>query len=240
LDASVLAFGDCRAVREAVKRHSALDDSDIVTFPWGIDLGRFHPGTSTSTSIRAELGWENAEVFLSTRTWERVYAIDVLIEAFAAVCRQRPDSRLMLLGDGSLHDEVMGLIDKLELQRVVHAPGRMGSETIPDYFRMADVYVSSALSDGTSVSLLEAMASGLPVVVSDSYGNLEWVTPGVNGELAAPGDAAALARAMLDVVSIPGVRTAMGLRNIEVARERANWDRNFPELAAAVERVARR
>ncbi|MEO5588460.1 MAG: glycosyltransferase, partial [Gemmatimonadaceae bacterium] len=41
LDASVLAFGDCRAVREAVKRHSALDDSDIVTFPWGIDLGRF-------------------------------------------------------------------------------------------------------------------------------------------------------------------------------------------------------
>ena len=237
LDRSDAVFGDCRAVREAVKRHAGMPDKCIVTFPWGIDLDRFARGES-ALSLRKDLGWDNSEVFISTRTWEPVYAIDVMVDAFAMVYAELPTARLILLGDGSRNDEIRGLIRERGLELVVHAPGRVTHETLPDYFRTANAYVSSALSDGTSVSLLEAMASGLPVVVSDSYGNLEWVEAGVNGELARPGDAESLAEAMIAIVADSRRAARIGEANVAVARDRADWSKNFPELARLVEELA--
>jgi glycosyltransferase involved in cell wall biosynthesis len=238
LNQSAAVFGDCRAVREAIKRHSSLKDADIVTFPWGIDLETFTPGAS-SLSLRKDLGWEDATVFISTRTWEPVYAIDVLIEAFALVHESLPDARLILLGDGSLEGKIRSLIRDRQLNEFVHAPGRVSHALLPDYFRTADAYVSSALSDGTSISLLEAMATGLPAVVSDSYGNLEWVQPGINGELARPGDARLLAEAMLAVATDERTVARMKAANVAVARSRANWSKNFPLLAQKVESLVR-
>ena len=87
------------------------------------------------------------------------------------------------------------------------------------------------------MSLLEAMGSGLPVVVSDSYGNLEWVEPGTNGELARPGDPESLAEAMLAVVASAGRAGRMSRANAEVVRTRADWSHNFPLLAKRVEQL---
>jgi glycosyltransferase involved in cell wall biosynthesis len=239
LDKSAAVFGDCRAVREAVKRHSSLKDKDIVTFPWGIDLQSFSPGES-SLSLRKDLGWDRCKVFISTRTWETVYAIDVLVEAFARVHVAIPEARLILLADGSKEPEIRQLIRDRGLEDFIHAPGRVSHSMLPDYFRAADVYVSSALSDGTSISLLEAMATGLPVVVSDSYGNLEWVQPGVNGELARPGDAELLAEAMIAVASDERTVARMRAANVAVARSRADWSKNFPMLAQKIESLVAR
>ena len=239
LGASSLVFGDCTAVREAVKDHGGPDDEHIVTFPWGIDLDRYRPGPS-ALKIREELGWENAEVFISTRTWEPVYAIDVLLKAFAALHRRRDSVRLVLLGDGSLAPQIHSQIEESGIKDVVHAPGRVPQADLPDWFRMADAYVSSALSDGTSISLLEAMATGLPVVVSESFGNLEWVQQGVNGALAQPGRASSLAEAMRFVIEEPSRSKKMSSTNIEIANAKANWDKNFPALIAAVEKLVKR
>jgi L-malate glycosyltransferase len=231
---SALAFGDCRAVREAIKAHSNLDDNRIVTFPWGIDLRVFHPGES-SLGMRQQLNWMESHVFISTRTWEPLYAIDVLLTAFHQILEKDPDAKLFLLGDGSLDKQIRALIASLGISDKIHAPGRVPYALLPDYFRESDAYVSSALSDGTSVSLLEAMASGLPVVATNSYGNLEWVTPGINGALAEPGDADSLAEAMLLVIG--DRRAAMGASNVELARARANWDANFEELVRRIEEI---
>jgi len=230
-------FGDCLAVRHAVHRHSSIGDDRIVTFPWGIDLDSFSPG-EPKISVRRDLGWTDNEVAISTRSFEPVYAIDVLIRAFAAVYQQRPSARLLLIGSGSLDADIRGLIEELGIDTVVHAPGRIAYELLPDYFRSADLYVSSALSDGTSISLVEAMACGLPVVVSDSFGNLEWVRQGVNGALARPGDPESLAAAMLPLLANRDVAGSMAKANIETARKRANWVANFPQLVTLVETVA--
>ncbi len=239
LEASALVFGDCLAVRNAVKEHGGLPDDRIVTFPWGIDLDRFHPGPS-ALDLRNRLGWQDSEIFISTRSWEPVYAIDVLLEAFLLLYRKRPGVRLVLLGDGSMAAQINEAIRALGIGDAVHAPGRIGQPELPDWFRLADAYVSSALSDGTSISMLEAMASGLPVVVSESFGNLEWVKPGVNGSLAVAGDARSLAAAMESVVDNRQRDSQMSSTNIEMARDKANWNNNFPELVQAVERVVAR
>ncbi len=83
------------------------------------------------------------------------------------------------------------------------------------------------------------MACGLPVVVSNSFGNLEWVREGINGALASPGDVESLAAAMLRVVSRPGESARMREANISTAQRRANWDANFPDLVNLVENLAR-
>lgn len=237
LGASDAVFGDCLAVREAVRRNSSIPDDRIVTFPWGIDLVRFSPGAS-SLSIRDDLGWAGKEIFISTRSWEPVYAIDVLIRAFAGVVRRRPTARLLLLGDGSQERDIRSSVIELGLARFIHMTGRVSYGQLPDYFRASDVYVSSALSDGTSVSLLEAMACGLPAIVSRSFGNLEWVEEGVQGSLATPGDADSLAASMSALLDNPQARSAMGAANVLTATSRANWDANFPALVRLVEDVA--
>lgn len=236
LDNSAAVLGDCRAVREAVHRHSSIADDRIVTFPWGIDLARFTPG-SPGITLRSDLGWGQNEVFISTRSWEPVYAVDVLVRAFALLHASRPSARLLLLGDGSLDREIRGLIGQLGLEQFIHAPGRAPYDLLPEYFRSADAYVSAAVSDGTSISLLEAMACGLPVVVSNSFGNLEWVREGVNGALASPGDPESLSAAMLSVTGHKSEIARMREANVASAQAHANWDANFPQLVALVEKL---
>ena len=69
----------------------------------------------------------------------------------------------------------------------------MATEEVYAHFRAADVYLSCAHSDGTSISMVEALASGLPVVVTDLPSNREWIAPGSNGWLGRLGDAASFA-----------------------------------------------
>ena len=236
LNRSAGALGDCQAVRDKFHSFSTLPDDRIVTFPWGIDLQQFNPGPS-ALNLRETLRWERNPVLISTRTWEPLYSIDVLVKGFASLLAEHPEARLLLLGDGSESKKIFDLIAELELDDFVHTPGRVGYELLPDYFRSSDLYVSSALSDGTSISLLEAMACGLPVVVSDSFGNKEWVKPLENGWLFSPGDSSALARALGEALSdLPRLQTIKAA-NVEVARSRANWNENFPQLVGLIERV---
>lgn len=235
---SAAAFGDCRAVHERFRALSALPEDRILTFPWGIDLARFDPRPS-ALDLRQRLGWGTQPVLLCTRTWEPVYAVDAVVRAFARVLERHPGARLILTGDGSQAPLIRQLIDTLGVAHAVHAPGRIGYDAIAEYYRVADVYVSAALSDGTSISLLEAMACGLPVVVTAAHGNLEWVEEGVNGWLVKPGDADALAGALDAALSCPDRGLSMGRANRAVAEARADWSRNIPRLTGLLSAVAR-
>ena len=232
-------FGDCQAVAREARRRASFPDDRVVVFPWGIDPRQFFPAPS-ETHLRRDLGWEGKRVLICTRTWEPLYAVDVLVRAFAGVVTEFPDARLLLVGDGSRAAEINGLIDDLGVRDRIHAPGRVAYDRLPDLFRLADLYVSPALSDGTSVSLLEAMACGRPAIATNAYGNVEWVRPAENGWLADPGSVESLAGCLRKALAAPAERlAAMGRANTAVTRERADWDRNFPRLGELLRQVAR-
>ena len=231
-------FGDCRAVLEAARSLARFGDDQLLAFPWGIDLENFSPAPS-ALDLREKLGWVDNPVIIATRSWEPVYAVDILVKGFALIRARRPSARLLLLGDGSLTPEINALIDQLGVREIVHAPGRIGYDLLPQYFRLADCYASSALSDGTSVSLLEAMACGLPAIVTNGYGNVEWVAPGRNGWLVEAGNPRALAAAMLEALDCdPGRWAAMKRANVEEVRARADWGKNGPRLIQLIGDVA--
>jgi glycosyltransferase involved in cell wall biosynthesis len=144
--------------------------------------------------------------------------------------------RLILLGDGSERWRVHDFINQNSLSGAVLTPGRISPSELPKWFRAANGYVSCAASDGTSVSLLEALATGLPVVITDVPSNREWVKEDENGWLAT--SAESFTRAMLRVSTLtPAKRRAISITNRRIVAERANWDQNFPRLLDLYHRV---
>jgi len=112
-------------------------------------------------------------------------------------------------------------------------PGLVKQSELPDFYRTADLYLSASHSDGTSISLLEAMGCGRPVLVSDIPGNKEWVTPGKNGWLFPDGNVEALSQAIVQVLSERPKLPEMGLSARLITENRANWKTNFPLLLDA-------
>jgi glycosyltransferase involved in cell wall biosynthesis len=236
LKRSAAMVGDCKTIRQLAVSYG-MPDERIVTFPWGIDLEHFSPERSERTN-------DATFSLLSTRNWEPIYGVEVIAHAFAHAIQKRPELRLVMLGNGSqagmLHQILAGSNSAISQQcspfnsRVLF-PGLVKYNKLPRFYRSADLYVAATHSDGTSISLLEAMACGCPVLVSDIPGNREWVTPGVNGWLFSDGDAGAMAEAILTAVDERARLPEMGRVARELVEERANWVKNFPELLRAYE-----
>ncbi len=221
---------DCQAVREKAQAIYPLGDDRILQFPWGIDLDLFCP-VGPVTDLRKKLGWENNFVVLSNRSWEAIYGIETVLESFWMASQQDDSLRLLLLGGGSRSSWVHDYLRAHQLDKKVHLPGYIPNDQLALYLRATDLYLSCSYSDGTSVSLLEAMATGLPVLVSDISGNREWITSGENGWLATPEDQGQFADALGKLSLMPsGQRRSMADRNRTVVEKRADWSHNVSLL----------
>jgi L-malate glycosyltransferase len=230
-------FCDCDAVRTGAKQMAYIPDSRIVQFPWGIRKGLYGPVGPLPTQAEYERE-PGTHVLICTRSWEPLYGIDTLLEGFRQACREDRSLRLLLLGNGSEAARVREFIDVHGLSRMVRTLGPFVKEDMPKWFRAADTYVSCAQSDGTSVSLLEAMATGLPLVVTDIPSNREWVSDGHNGWLAAARSSEEFADRMLRAAHLgPEDRNLFAMRSQRMVEERADWDRNFPRLLEMYERI---
>lgn len=228
---------DCQTVRERARSFAQFPDSRTIVFPWGVDLDIFKANGDT-VPIRKQQDWRDAIVVLSTRSWEPIYDIPTLLQSFHIAYLSNPALRLILMGSGSQADQVLELVHRYNLDSVVLMPGRISNTESPHWFRAANIYLSTALSDGSSISMLEALATGLPVVVTDLPSNREWVASGINGWLAKAGNAQDFAEKLLEAAAIShGDLNVMRNRNRELAEARANWPRNFGRLLAAYDEI---
>lgn len=226
---------DCQAVRAAGVALGAPAERTVV-FPWGVDLKHFSPGDGTA--LRRRLGWENGFILLSTRSWEPSYGVETLITGFVRLATQVSSLRLLILGSGSQGPRLRQQLVRAGLLERVHFAGSVGLEDLPAYYRAADLYFTASRSDGSSVSLLEAMACGLPALVSDIPGNREWVSSGENGWWFTVDRPDALAEVLRTAIAARDRLPKMGLRARSIAEARADWDRNFPRLLDAYHMAA--
>jgi glycosyltransferase involved in cell wall biosynthesis len=220
---------DCRTVKERIMELADYPEERIKIFPWGVDLDLFKK-TDGASGIRKRLGWGDNKVIISTRSFYTEYAIDTLIAALPAVFSAEPSARMLLLGTGPEERKLREMVKARGLEDVVHFAGKISNPDIPDYLNAADIYVSSSMTDGTSISLQEAFACGLPVVVNDVPANLEWVDSGVNGLVARIGDSKDLSEKLVRLLKDRELRKSMKENNLRIAKERADWEKNFDEL----------
>ena len=197
------------------------DPSRVLHAIWHTRLDGFGPGRADRTGLRAELGWPaDALVVLSLRNFQRRTNIDVLVRAFDRVRRRAPEARLLLAARaGETKAEIEALVAELGLAEVVRFH-RVEPEALAPMVASADVTVSIADTDSTPSSLLEAMASGQPMIGGWCPSIDEWIRPGEGAEMVAPRDEDALVEALLKLLRDPELRRAYGTRNADVTRRR--------------------
>ncbi len=230
LNRTTVLLGDCKAVQRKAESFGFLKENTVL-FPWGIDLDIFYPGKNEEFLERR--GWQQNFVILSLRSWEPIYGVDILAKAFIQAVREEPSLRLILLGSGSQSQTIHQIFDQAGLSEDVYWGGQVSQANLPGYYRAADLYVSASHSDGSSVSLMEALGSGLPVVVSNIPGNLEWIEDRKNGWLFEDGDVDDLKERLLDVYNNRNKLEPIKKSARELAETRADWNKNFKKLLGA-------
>lgn len=156
-----------------------------------------------------------------------------LVEAFVRLTRRRAGDRLRLVmvGDGPLMPQVRAKLVEAGLSDLILLPGKQ--ENVAEWLRVMDVFVLPSLNEGISNTVLEAMATGLPVVATDVGGNSELIEHGKTGMLVAPNDVEALCGALQSYIDDPRLVGAHGV----AARAKAEQQFSLQAMVDAYVRV---
>jgi glycosyltransferase involved in cell wall biosynthesis len=168
----------------------------------GVDLKRFRPCSARPGSGPKRL--------LTVGRLHPVKGFVHLIDALSRVREARSDFQLDVVGDGPLRADLEERIERAGLTEHVHLRGAIGPSDLPPFYAKADLFVLSSLSEGLPVVLMEAMASGLPVVATRITGVPELVRDGVSGILVPPAEPRPLAAAIRRLLADPLLAARLG------------------------------
>lgn len=201
-------------------------DVAVQIVPNIIDLSRFYP-------VPFAVKGEHVVV---TRNLEDVYDIPTALRAFALLRQQLPDARLTIAGSGPRLAMLQALCESLNIASAVHFTGRLENDKVAELYRSADLMINPSLVDNMPISVLEAMASGVPVVSTNVGGVPYLVKDGTEALLVPPGDAAAMAQASLKVLQDREIARKLTGAGI-LAAQRYTWAEVKPRLFAVYARV---
>ena len=173
------------------------------------------PDSQAVTQARQESSLEpDHYVYGTVSRLDTIKNQTLLINAFAKVHAQHPHTRLLLVGDGPERDTLESLVASLKLGKAVVFTG-FRSDPEP-WFGVINAFVLCSLSEGTSMTLLEAQSARLPCIVTAVGGNTEIITNEQNGLVVASDNVEALSEAMLRVVQDPALATRLSDAGFEV------------------------
>jgi len=176
----------------------------------GVDVAQYAEPGAAGPSVRAELGLdESARLIAMVGTLKEVKGHGYMIEAMSALAPRFPDLHLMLAGDGELRAQLEAQVSAAGLDDRIHFLGSRSD--VADLLAASDLFVLPSLWEGLSMALLEAMATGLPIVASKVSGTVQAIVPGEHGLLIPPGETEAIVNAIAQVLSDPDRARAMGL-----------------------------
>ena len=150
----------------------------------------------------------------------------ILLPGLRTASHVNPHLRLLLLGSGSQREQLEPILNDGGVLDKVIFPGQLPNSELPDYYRAADLYISASHTDGSSVSLMEALACGLPAAISDIPSNLEWVSPGEEGWLFTDGSVEQLSALMQKLDQEKVNLAVMQIKARRKAEKFADWNSN--------------
>lgn len=224
-----------RAGLERSVRVGAVPGHRIRFFPNGVDAAHFRPDPAARQRIRDELDIGDAFAWLAVGRYEKNKDYPNMLRAFARQRRER-EGLLLIAGNGSLRGDAEQLAGELGVADWVKFLGIR--KDVPGLMNAADAYLMSSAWEGMPIVLLEASATGLPVVATDVGGNREVVLEGRSGFLVPSGDPEALSAAMLRLLEMPpGERSRMGdagrahvMREYDMEKVVDRWESLYGEL----------
>lgn len=193
---------------------------DVVKIvPFGVDIELLQ------STIRVEKTADSKTIIFSNRSFLKVYNIETLINAIPIVLEKNKNIHFVIQGSGPLEKSLKELASDLNVNDYVTFMGWSEYHEMLKHLRDCDIYVSTALSDGTPVSVLEAMACGKACIATDVGGVHEWIKDGVNGCLIPPQQPRVLAEKILQLSKNPAKREMLGKEAHHVVAEKGDWQK---------------
>jgi glycosyltransferase involved in cell wall biosynthesis len=209
LDPYTDAFVAVSQSQRAFYAKIGLSEGRIAVIYNGIDVDRFNPGGAARTAARQRLGLPlETPVIGMVANFSPVKRHDMLLQALTQVREKLPDVRCLLIGDGVLRVTVEGMAQQMGLSEMVVFFGSRSD--VPDLLPAIDVLALTSDSESFSNAIVEAMASGKPVVATDCGGPAEIVVEGETGFLVPPGQPVILAEKITLLLQSPILAQQMG------------------------------
>jgi glycosyltransferase involved in cell wall biosynthesis len=204
----------------------------VVSIPNGVNLEEFDVHYSKEECRRRLELPQAAKIVLFVGSLSPQKAPDVLMKAVPMILESAPDALLLIVGDGIMRQQLEQLMRDLDVRRSVRFAGHVDRNSISLYYKASDVFVLPSIEETFGIVLLEASASGLPMVVSD-LPTFRWIIKdGYNGLVVARGDETGLAHAVTRLLRDDQLRSMMG----QNARgQAANY--SWPAVAEETERL---
>jgi len=202
---------------------SAITNIQPISISNGVDLDTFSPSHLTpdcETALRTQLNLPpKVPVILHVGRLDTDKRVDQVIRATARAI-QNSDVHLLVVGDGCQKTRLMKLCESLEIEKRCHFLGYVLIEDgLPDIYRLANLFVTASEIETQGIVLLEAAASGLPIVAVRATCIPEIVHDGVNGYLTEPNDTLALGNAITDLLLNPDKAKQMGKAGHQLVQE---------------------
>jgi sugar transferase (PEP-CTERM/EpsH1 system associated) len=190
----------------------------------GVDSGKFRPFDSDLDALPADFPFRQPYEWI-VGTVGRMQVVKDQLTLSKAVVRAieiAPDLkaylRLVMVGDGPLREQCQAILDSAGLSDISWLPGER--QDIAELMRSLDCFVLPSLAEGISNTILEAMASGLPVIATEVGGNADLVVQGESGLLVPSNDPEALARSLVQLATAPVLAKSMGRAGRQLAEEK--------------------
>lgn len=214
--------------KEAIQLGAVPNKAELIFI--GTDTKKFSPA-QRDTMLMQRLNIRNSSpVVISTRTLSSVYDIETLIRAIPLVLEEVPEARFIIGGQGGQRGYLERLAQDFGISDSIKFVGWIPHEELPAYLTSSDVYVSTSLSDGTSSSLLEAMACGLALVVTDIPANQPWIKDRENGFLIPVKAHKMLATRIAYLIKNAEIRREFGKASRQIVQEKAEYETEMAKV----------
>jgi len=215
-------------MKEIVKLGAPVEKVRVISH--GVSLKQFNPNKKTDLFKKTVNIPDGFEIIVSTRNLEKIYDVETLVKAIPNVIINKANAHFLIIGEGTQKSYLQKLAENLNVREHVTFLGKIPNTKVGNILANSNIYVSTSLSDSTSVSLLEAMASQLPVVVTDIEGNREWVKNSKNGFVIPKSNPELLAEKIMLLLNDKSTAERFGVRNREIVEEKANYDKEMARV----------
>jgi glycosyltransferase involved in cell wall biosynthesis len=212
-------------VQEKEMEQLGILSEKISIIPMGVDEEFLEMGKNRKIELN-----KRPFTILSNRNLLPIYNISLLIRAIPIILKEEPRTKFLVAGDGAEKEVLEREVKNLNINSSVKFLGRVPHEEMPALLSHADIYVSTSLYDGTSVSLLEAMGSGAFPIVTDIPSNREWISPGQNGFLVPANEEKLLAKKIIDAIRDKTLLERSRKENLSLIEEKVLWSVNIEKI----------
>ncbi len=222
-----LITADAKSLAETAE-DLARNNADVRELQWGVYPKEFDRERAPQT--RAKYRQDADYVFVSNRRPRPIYNIDVIVRAFARALPQMKGARLVVIGDDHQSDDLRRLAEHVCAEQFITFTGWLDRTEMVNALLASDCYISVPSSDSTPLSLLEAFAARLPVIVSDLPAMHEWVMQGENGMIVRSNHESQLTQAMIRAFKNPQACAQWGLANRKLVEKRGDRNNEMNKL----------